>query len=258
VYKKWIALLLTVFFILSLQAWKAGNTSKTHKTEILVSSAISLKDAFSEIASEFSKDNPDISIKFNFGASGTLQSQIEQGAPVDIFASAGQKQMDQLVKKDLVVMQQNFTRNSLVLIAPSDNPLKLSKFEDIKKPEVVSLAIGDPASVPAGQYAVEVLDSLNLLSYISQKLVLGTDVRQVLQWVESGNAQAGIVYKSDAYMNRGVKFVDAAPSGSHKEILYPIAVVKASKAQTAAQKWLNYILTDKSQAILAKYGFDKI
>ena len=224
--------------------------------EIIVSAAVSLKDAFNEIA-QLNEQRNNVKVHFNFGASGALQKQIESGAPVDVFASAGAQQMDQLAAKDLIVSSSrtNFARNVLVLVEPA-NSSAIASFADLTKPEVKKIAIGNPRTVPAGQYTEQTFNKLQLLPGIKSKLIYAEDVRQVLDYVVRGEVDAGIVYSSDV-LSAGakVKEVVRAPEASHDPILYPIAIVKDSKRTDAARKFIELVLSTEGQKILAKYGF---
>ena len=224
--------------------------------EIIVSAAVSLRDAFTEIAA-LEERQKNIKVRFNFGASGALQKQIESGAPVDVFASAGAKQMDELAAKDLIIASSraDFARNSLVLITPA-NGLVISSLVDLSKPEVKKVAVGNPKTVPAGQYTEQALTHLKLLPEIQAKLILAEDVRQVLDYVARGEVDAGLVYSSDA-SNAGtkVKLAVAIPTELHDPILYPIAIMKDSHHAEPARKFIDLILSSEGQRILARHGF---
>ena len=223
---------------------------------ILVSAAISLRSAFEEIGLIYEKQTG-VRVEFNLGASGLLQKQIEGGAPVDVFASAGEKQMDELQAKNLIIPEtrRNLAQNTLVLIAPSDSQIALKSFPDLLKPDVERIAIGNPKTVPAGEYAGDTLRYFRLWDKIQPRLVLAENVRQVLDYVERGEAQAGIVYSSDVLNTRGVKVAVTAPNESHKPILYPIAVVRGTASRVDAQRFIDLALSKAGQDILAKYGF---
>ena len=223
--------------------------------ELTISAAASLQDAAKEIKTLYEKENPQVNITYNFASSGTLQKQIEEGAPTDLFISAGIKQMDTLQEKGLIVEEsrQNLLGNSLVLIAGEDS--EIAAFEDILKPEAEKVSIGTPESVPAGRYAKEALISLDLWDKLQPKLVFAKDVRQVLTYVETGNAAAGMVYSSDAAMGENIKVVAAAPEDSHQPIVYPMAVINSSKQQQAAEDFAAYLSGEKAAAVFEKYGF---
>ena len=166
--------------------------------EILVSAAISLKNAFEEIGALYEKQTG-VRARFNLGASGLLQKQIETGAPVDVFASAGAKQMDDLQAAGFILAEtrRDFARNELVLVVPAESQLPIHSFADLARPEAARIAIGSPKTVPAGQYAQETLTSLKIWDRIQPRLVLAENVRQVLDYVSRGEVEAGLVYASD-------------------------------------------------------------
>ena len=224
--------------------------------ELTVSAAVSLKDAFNEIA-ELNQKRNGTKIHFNYGASGALQKQIESGAPADVFASAGAKQMDDLAAKSFIVpdSRKAFAGNSLVLIVPAKSA-GISSFSDLANPGINKVAVGNPKIVPAGQYTGQTLNKLKLLPQIQAKLIFAEDVRQVLDYVVRDEVDAGVVYSSDALIaeNR-IRVVARAPDDSHDPILYPIAVIKDSKQHDAARKFIDLVLSSEGQAILVKHGF---
>jgi molybdate transport system substrate-binding protein len=226
-------------------------------SEILVSAAISLKDAFEEIGSMFEKQTG-VRVRFNLGASGLLQKQIETGAPVDVFASAGEKQMDELQAQGLIVEEtrRNLAQNVLVLVVPTGSQLSLHSFEELARSEVTKVAIGNPKTVPAGHYAQEALRNLGLWDRLQSRLVLSENVRQVLDYVARGEVEAGIVYASDVPAAHGKTVIAAyAPKGSHDPIVYPIAVVKGTGNRSFATRFIDLTLSSAGQAILVKNGF---
>ncbi len=224
---------------------------------LLVSAAASLKDALEEIKPTYQKNNPNINISYNFGASGALQQQIEQGAPADIFISAAKRQVDALEQKGLLLpgTRAIVAKNRLVLVVPKGKT-GITSFLKLRNPEIKRIAIGEPRSVPAGQYAEQVLQKLKLLPEIKPKLVYANNVRQVLAVVESGNADAGLVYATDAKISDKVKVVVAADEKYHSAITYPAAVVKKTKNPDAAKNFVTFLTTDgQAKAVLKKYGF---
>jgi molybdate transport system substrate-binding protein len=235
-----------------------GNTSpRAGKVDLTVSAAISLKDALDEAKQLYTKENPSVMIAANYGASGTLQLQIEQGAPVDIFVSAAPKQMDALEAKGLLLAgtRLDLVRNELVLIVPKDSSLGIAAFQDLKRANVKRIALGEPATVPAGQYAKEALTLLGFYDAVNSKAILAKDVRQVLTYVETGNVDAGIVYATDALSSSKAKVVAMAPANSHSPIVYPAAVIKASMNPAAARAFLGFLSGPRGLAIFQKYGF---
>jgi len=223
---------------------------------LLVSAAASLKDVMEEIQPLYQKKQPNVNLTFNFGASGALLQQIEQGAPADIFISAAKRQMDTLDQKGALVpgTRTNLANNKLVLIVPKDSRA-VTSFTSLKQPEIKRIAIGEPRSVPAGQYAEQVLQKLNLWNDVKPKLVFANNVRQVLAAVESGNADAGMVYITDAKISNKVKVVVAADDSYHSPIIYPIAVLKSSKNVNEAKAFVQYLSSQEAKGVLQKYGF---
>lgn len=242
--------------LLSILSCRANGPSSSTGNELTVSAAVSLKDAFNEIA-ELNEKRNGTKIHFNYGASGALQKQIESGAPADVFASAGAKQMDDLAAKGFIVpdTRKDFASNSLVLIVPAKSA-GVSSFSDLANPSVKKVAVGNPKTVPAGQYTEQTFNRLKLLPQIQAKLIFAEDVRQVLDYVVRDEVDAGVVYSSDALSAEDkIKVVARAPDDSHDPILYPIAAVKNSKQQDAARKLIDLVLSSEGQAILVKHGF---
>ncbi|MEO8891377.1 MAG: molybdate ABC transporter substrate-binding protein [Coleofasciculaceae cyanobacterium] len=234
-----------------------SQTSQTN-TNLLVSAAASLKETLEEIKPLYQQTQTNKNITYNFGASGALQQQIENGAPVDIFISASKKQMDALEAKNLLIKEtrRNLLTNRLVLIVPksSKSSVGLSDFRQLTDPKIKKIAIGELKSVPAGQYAEEVLTKLGILEQVKPKLVLGNNVRQVLSTVASGNADAGIVYLTDAKTSPQVK-IAAIAENLHSPIVYPVAILKSSKNVDAAKEYLQLLSSNQAKSIFEKYGF---
>ena len=224
---------------------------------LTISAAASLKEVMTDIKSEYEKTYPSDKIIFNFGGSGALQKQIENGAPVDIFISAATKQMNELVNKNLILPNSNFIllENSIVLIKPKNSKLKVSSFNDLIKPEVKKIAIGEISSVPVGQYSMEIFNNLKINEKVSNKLIYGKDVLSVLSWVESDNVDLGIVYKTDAISSTKVIIIANAPANSHKPVEYPIGIVKDSKNIAKSQQFIKFLKSNKAKALFKKYGF---
>ncbi|XGV97968.1 MAG: molybdate ABC transporter substrate-binding protein [Leptolyngbya sp. BL-A-14] len=225
-------------------------------TTLLISAAASLKDVMEEIKPLYQKNHADVNLTFNFGASGALLQQIEQGAPADIFISAAKRQVDTLEQKGGLVpgTRTNLANNKLVLIVPKDSR-GVSSFNSLKQSTVRRIAIGEPRSVPAGQYAEQALQKLNLLNEVKPKLVYANNVRQVLAAVESGNADAGLVYLTDAKISNKVKVVVIADDSYHSPIVYPMAVLRSSKNIGAAKAFVQYLTGSQAKNVLRKYGF---
>jgi molybdate transport system substrate-binding protein len=228
---------------------------QAQSSTLLIAAAASLQEALEEITPLYQGENH--RADYNFGASGALQRQIEQGAPADVFISAASKQMNELQQKNLLVAgtRQNLLTNRLVLVTPKNAGTKLTDFRQLVKPEIQRISIGEPRSVPAGQYATEVLKSLGVLEQVQPKFVLGSSVKSVLASVESGDADAGIVYMTDARSSTKVVISAIADESLHSPIVYPIAILKSSQAIEASQKYLQFLQSPSSQAVFEKHGF---
>lgn len=224
---------------------------------LLIAAAASLQNALQEIDPLFESTNRGITVNYNFAASGPLQQQIEQGAPVDLFISAATRQMDALQAKNLILTdtRRNLLTNSLVLVVPRNSTLGLTNFRELTNANVKKISVGEPRSVPAGQYAEEVFKNLGILEQLRSKFVYGNSVRNVLGTVESGNADAGIVYTTDAQISKQVKQVATAPNNLHSPIVYPMTVIRASRNQQAARTYAQFLRNPQAQAVFRRYGF---
>jgi len=227
------------------------------KADLTISAAASLKDAMTEIQTLYKEEKPNTTLTVNLGASGTLQQQIEQGAEVDVFFSAASKQMNALKDGGLMIDSsiKNILKNKIVLVVPNDSTLAMDSFKDVTNAAIKTIAIGEPTVVPVGQYAQQVFTYLNIWDAVSAKAVFGQDVKQVLSWVETGNADAGVVYSTDAKTSTKIKVICTASEESHTPIVYPVGVVKATKNDVAAQDFVNFLSSAKAQAVFEKYGF---
>ncbi|KUK65426.1 MAG: ModA [Desulfotomaculum sp. 46_80] len=254
-----VLLLLVVIFAFSAcskqLAEKSQETPKTQVT-LTVSAAASLKDAMNEIKDIYAKEVPDVNVTYNFASSGSLQQQIENGADVDVFISAANKQMDALETKGLLEngTKKTLLGNSLVLIIPKDSSL-VSSFEDLTKDTVKKIGLGEFRTVPAGQYAEDLFTNMKILDKITAKAVYGKSVKEVLTWVETGNVDAGVVYLTDAKVSQKVKQVAVAPEESHKPIVYPASVIKSSKHMAEAKAFMDFLSGAKAKSVFEKYGF---
>lgn len=225
--------------------------------ELMVAAAASLEYAFEEqLIPMFEKAHPEVTVKGTYDSSGKLQTQIEEGLEADLFMSAAMQQMEALTEENLVDPSsvRKLLENQIVLITPSEDGLDLADFTDIT--EADTIAIGDPASVPAGQYAREALTSLGLWEEVLSKASLGTNVTEVLNWVAEGSAQAGIVYATDAATTDRVKVAAAAPEGSLSEpVIYPAGLVQASGNKEEAGGFLEFLQSKEAMRVFEKYGF---
>lgn len=240
-------LLLISFLFCQSIAWSA---------DLTVSAAASLTQAFQEIGTQFEIQNPGTKVKFNFGASGALMQQIVNGAPVDVFASADTDTMDKAVSKGVVAAAdiKVFTTNKLVLIVPIQSKTNLQVFADLKKPDIKRIAMGTPASVPAGHYAQASLEKTGLWNEVKDKIINTTNVRQALDYVSRDEVDAGFVYASDAQL-MGDKVKVAMQVTTASAIQYPVAKIVGNDQKNTASKFIQFLQSPLAQAILKKYGF---
>ncbi len=224
---------------------------------LTISAAASLKDSLEEIASLYEQEHKNVKLIMNFGASGSLQKQIEQGAPADLFLSAGQKQMTALIDGQFVTADSKIEllHNRLVLIVPSDATVIPESLETLKEEGFSKIAVGEPEVVPAGSYSKESLENGQLWDTLQPKMVFAKDVTQVLTYVESGNADAGFVYESDAKLSGKVKTALVVDEESHAPIVYPAGIVMATKYPDDADQFLNFLQTAAARDIFVNHGF---
>jgi len=224
--------------------------------EINVFAAASLTDSLKVIASNYEKASGD-KIVFNFGASSTLARQIEEGAPVDIFFSADEAKMDGLDKKGLIDTSTRKSRlgNSLVVVVPAASKLNVESAGDLTNASVKQIAFADPKAVPAGVYGKGWLTSQKLWATIEPKVVPTENVRAALAAVESGNVEAGVVFKTDAKISKQIKVAYEVPAKDAPKISYPMALVKEPKQPDAAKRFLNYLSSEEAGQGFKRFGF---
>ena len=229
--------------------------------DVTLSVAVSLKEVTEELGRAFMAARPGVTLRYNFGASGELQKQIEAGAPVDVFLSAAQRQMDDLEKQNLIVpaSRRAFARNALVVIKPADSRIDITKPADLLEARVGRIVIGNPRTVPAGQYAEESLRALGLWDRLQPKLIFSENVRQALDYVARGEVDAGFVYATDAASRaQGVKEAFRPPDDSYRPVVYPGAVVAASKQAALAQAFLDLLGGAEGRTVLSRFGFQPV
>lgn len=251
-----ICLALSLIFSLILFLAACSDKPSPDESTITIAAAASLKNCLDgKLVPMFEEKYSNIKVKATYDSSGKLQTQIEEGAEVDVFMSAAMKQIDALDEKGLIVKDSivRLLENKIVLIVPENSTMEISKLEDILKAD--KIAVGDPASVPAGQYAKEVLTNLNIWDGVAEKASLGTNVTEVLNWVAEGSADAGIVYSTDAALTEKVKVVAEAPEGSVSQVIYPVGIVKASKNEASAKKFIEFLQTDEAKKVFESFGF---
>ena len=228
------------------------------KVTIMLAAAASLENCMvDELIPMFEAANPNIAVQGTYDSSGKLQTQIEEGADVDVFISAATKQMNALDEEGLMDKESiaPLLENKIVMIIPSSSEGTPDKFEDMLDME--SVAIGDPDSVPAGQYAKEAFESMGIWDKINAKASLGTNVTEVLNWVAEGSAQGGVVYATDAASTDKVKVVAEAPEGSVSPVIYPVGIVEASQNKEAAQSFVEFLQGADAMKVFEKYGFSQ-
>ncbi len=227
------------------------------ETTLLVSAAASLEEALVVVQANFEAEYSDIAVNYNFGSSGALQQQIEQGAPVDVFISAGVPQMDALAEKDLLLpnTRASLLGNRLVLITPNDSTLGLTDFSDLTQGGVERISVGEFRSVPAGQYAEQVLSNLSILTEIRPKLIFANSARGAIAAVESGNVEAGLVYATDAAISAQVTVVATAAKDLHAPIIYPVAIMNHTASPDAARAFVDYLFSGAAGAVFENFGF---
>lgn len=251
----WLVIL-TIVAGFSIQSIYLPSKAWSGQRELLVSAAVSLKEAFEELAIIF-KNKYGVKIIFNLGASGLLQRQIEFGASVDVFASAGESQMDILQSKGLIVEEtrKDFARNALVIVKPKNSAVDFSSIYDLQKKEFKIIAIGNPATVPAGYYTKIILDQKDLWEKLRPKLLYTENVQHVLTYIKRGEADAGFVYRSDLPGKENTLDQYMIPVDSQPPIVYPIAVTRYSSALEMGQAFIELVRSDLGQKILVKHGF---
>lgn len=227
------------------------------KVTILIAAAASMQPSLEELKPMFTEKHPNISIEATYDSSGKLQTQIEEGLEADVFLSAAMKQMNELKDKSMIDADsvKELLENKVVLITPKDGNTTVTGFDTVLNAE--KIAIGDPESVPAGQYAKEIFENMGIFADVLAKASLGTNVTEVLNWVAEGSADAGVVYATDAATTDKVTVIGEAPEGTlAKPVIYPIGIVSGSQKKDAAKTYVEFLQSAEAKAILEKYGFE--
>lgn len=261
--KKKSVLILTLSLLLTLFSGCSSNGSSKNSSEnalkettITIAAAASLKNCMDEkLIPMFNEKYPNIKVQATYDSSGKLKTQIEEGAEIDVFISAATKQMNELNKEELIEDDSivDLLENKIVLIVLKGNTKEIKSFQDILKCD--KIAIGDPESVPAGQYAKELFENLKIWDEVSSKASLGTNVTEVLNWVAEGSADSGIVYSTDASSKDKVEVVIEAPEGSVSKIIYPVGIIKASKHKEEAKNFTDFLQSNEAMKVFESYGF---
>lgn len=226
--------------------------------EVTVLAAASLTDAVNQLITLYNQRQPNVKINPSYASSGALQTQIEEGAPADIFLSAANKQMDALEEQGLIDSESRvqLLNNEVVLITPADGKAKIKGFEDIANDTVEKIAVADPASVPVGQYSEEIFTNLGNWDEVQGKMVIAQDVRNTLDWVANGEVDCGTVYQTDAYVEKDrVEIIATAPEGTHKPVEYPVAMIGDGAKKEEVKDFYDFLLTDEAKAVFEDYGF---
>lgn len=246
---------LVAALLLTIVLWSPAQAAD--EPALLVYAAASLTNAFEELGKRYQAQYQQ-PVKFSFAASATLARQIEAGANADVFVSADVDWADYLQSRNLLNpdTRRNLLGNRLVLIAPADSDVRLQIAPNFGLAAALGkgrLSIGDPDSVPAGKYARSALTALGVWSGVADRLVLGDSVRTTLAFVSRGEAPLGIVYETDAFIEKKVRIVDVFPANTHAAIVYPIALTRTAQADAAA--FIDFLQTPASEAVFKKYGF---
>jgi molybdate transport system substrate-binding protein len=234
-----------------------GEQASDEPPELVVSAAASLTLPLEEIKANYEAAAPGTKLVVNYGSTGGLQKQIEMGMPTDVFLAAGARPMEQLLEAGWIDSELHATllTNRLVAVVPLDRETAPGRLEDLADDAWGRIAVGVPETVPAGGYAKEALESVGLWDEVFAKAVFGKDVRQVLTAVETGNADAGFVYATDAIASTDVRVAFEVSSERHRPIVYPVGVVGTTEYPSEAEAFYRYLLSDEAKAVFEKYGF---
>jgi molybdate transport system substrate-binding protein len=238
----------------SLGCRREGPAAVKGKGIVLVFAAASTTNALDEIKEQFTRETG-IVVETSYAASSTLAQQVVHGAGADLFISADVKWADYLAGQNQIVRQQDFLGNRLVFVVPSDSKIEVKKLEDLPAPGVKHLALGETESVPAGIYARQALAKLGLWEQVKDKVVSAGDVRQALTYVETGAAEAGIVYATDAAVSKKVKVVADIPEVLTGPVRYPLAILKHGEGRAAVEAFYRYLTSPPASKVFRKYGF---
>jgi molybdate transport system substrate-binding protein len=223
---------------------------------LTVSAGAGLKPVLEDIQKAYKQQQPNINITYNFAASGVLQRQIEQGANIDVFIAASSKNMNELQQKGLLLLgtRKNLIKSRIALIT-AKNTTGISSFQDLTKPTVKRIAIGEPRSVPLGVYAEEIFKYLGITEQVKPKLVYTRSALEIVNFVESGNVDVGIVHDTTVTASEKVKVVAIAPPTSHSPVIYPVAILNNSKNQAAAKSFVQFLFSQQVRPLYKNHGY---
>lgn len=250
------ALLLCISFLFGCAKQAAqpkAQEAGANEAELLILAAASLNDVLQDVADSYAPPKGSPKLIFSFDSSSALKTQIEEGVPADIFISASGQLMDELNEKAILYEVKPLLKNALTLIVPEAFKMELAEFKACADERVKTIALCEEG-VPAGDYAREVFSSLGLWETVKAKAVFAPNVRAVLAWVEAGNADCGVVYATDARL-AAVRVAASAPANSHKEIIYPAALLKRSEHSEACQAFFDYLFSAEAAGIFKEWGF---
>lgn len=250
--KKIVLLLCGALFLLA-------GCKKQSPQELIVLAAASLTDSLNELGAAYEKETG-TPVLFSYASSGTLQAQIEAGVQADVFVSAAVKQMDALVAQNLIAADSvvPLLKNALVLVTNRRHGVPVSSFEDVLSPSVALVGLGDPAHVPAGQYAQTVFKTMGIWDAVAQKANYGADVRTVLSWVEQNVVDVGVVYATDASVSPDVTVLATVPKGLVQDVIYPAGIVSSSAHTAESQRFIDFLQAESSRAVFERYGFSVV
>lgn len=233
------------------------DAAESAESTITVSAAASLTDALNDIAELFNEVQPDVQVDYNFGGSGALIQQIQQGAPADLFLSANETHFDTAIEEGYIDEENSvdLLMNELVLVVPEGSDV-VSSLDDLTNEGTEQIAIGTPESVPAGEYSVETFESMGIYEELESKFIYAEDVRQVLNYVETENVDAGLVYRTDALTSDSVEIVDAAPEDAHAPLVYPAGMLNETENEAAQQAFYDFIQGEEASEVFTDYGFN--
>lgn len=254
---KLMAVVLAAACVMTAFAGCGTKETAAEPTELTILAAASLTDVCNEIKDLYEAEHENVTLNFSYGASGALQAQIEEGVGADIFLSAATKQMNALNEEGLMDSDSitELLENKVVLIVPAESTTDLNSFEEVATDKVKMIGLGEPESVPVGQYSEEIFTSLGILDQVKAKANYGSDVRTILSWVETSAVDCGVVYATDAYTSEDVRIVAQAPEDSCKRVIYPVGIVKESANPEAATEFVAYLQEEETIALFEKYGF---
>src|SRR5699024_2609184 len=256
---KYTVLLMLIFMLAACGNEETADDAQGNVSEdgvertITVSAAASLVDALEEVAERFNEEYPEVEVDFNFGGSGALMQQITQGAPADLFFSANESHFEEVVNEGYIDEENtvDLLRNEIVLVVPVDSTVE--SFDELENAD--RIAVGNPESVPAGEYSMEAFENMDIMEEIESKFIFATDVRQVLNYVETENVDAGVVYHTDALTSDGIEVVDTAPEDSHSPVIYPLGTLNDTDNPKAQRAFYEFVQSEEAGEVFNEYGF---